>query len=253
MTLFNRNIHQIDAKTTFLNGTIDEEVYIEQPEGFEINNTDTQVSRLKKAIYGLKQAPRAWYARMDAYLLRIGFVKSSSNAYLYIKIVKNEPMIILLYVDDLFITSVEYKIIERKKMMATEFEMKDMGLMHYYLGLEVWQKPCEIYLGQGKYLIKMLQKFGMMDSRPVTTPMIKNLKKLRSSDSSLTDPTSYCKLVGSLMYLVNTRLDICFAANVLGECELEPRHDHWMTAKHILRYLRGTIHHSLKYDGKKVR
>jgi len=100
------NIHQMDVKTTFLNGTIDEEVYIEQLEGFEVNSRDSHVCRLKKALYGLKQAPRAWYARMDAYLLRIGFEKSSSNPNLYIKVVNNEPIIILLYVDDLFITGV---------------------------------------------------------------------------------------------------------------------------------------------------
>jgi len=87
----------------------------------------------------------------------------------------------------------------------------------------------------------------------MTTPMITNLKKLRDSDSSLVDPTSYCQLVGSLMYLVNTRPDICFAVNILSQFQLEPRHDHWIAAKHILRYLRGTIYHCLKYDGKEVK
>jgi len=129
------NIHQMDVKTTFLNGTIDEEVYIQQPEGFEENSKDTHVCQLKKVLYGLKQAPRAWCARMDAYLLRIGFVKSSADPNLYIIVVNNEPVIVLLYVDDLFITGVERRIQECKKMLATEFEMKDLGLMHYYLGL----------------------------------------------------------------------------------------------------------------------
>ena len=97
----------MDVKTTFLNGTINEEVYTEKNKGFEVNRRDSHVCRLKKALYGLKQAPRAWYARMDAYLLRIGFVKSSADPNLYIKVVDNEPTIILLYVDDLFITGVE--------------------------------------------------------------------------------------------------------------------------------------------------
>lgn len=95
---------------------------------------------------------------MDAYLLRIGFVKSFVDANLYIEILKNEPVIILLYQDDLFITGVERRILECKKMLAEKFEMKDHGLMHYYLGLEVWQKPVEIYLGQGKYIIKNVTK-----------------------------------------------------------------------------------------------
>eukprot|EP00253_Pinus_taeda_P036728 PITA_36728 len=224
------NIHQMGVKTTFMNGTIDEDVYIEQPKGFEENGRDTHVCRLKKALYGLKQAPRAWYARMDAYLLRIGFVKSSTDPNVYIKVVNKEPIIILLYVDDLFITGVERRIHECKTMLAPEFEMKDLGLMQYYLGLEVWQNPGEIYLGQEKYIIKLLQKFGMMDSKPMTIPMITNLKKLRSFDSSFVDPTSYHQLF-----------------------QLEPCHDHWIAAKHILRYLRGTIHHCLKYNIKDVK
>eukprot|EP00253_Pinus_taeda_P005080 PITA_05080 len=190
------NIHQMDVKTAFLNGNIDEEVYIEQPEGFEVNNRDSHDYRLKKALYGLKQ------------------------------VVNDEPVIILLYVDDLFIKGVERRIQECKKMLAAEFEMKDLELMHYYLGLEVWQRPREIYLGQGKYIIKLLHKFGMMDSKPMTTPLITNLKKLRDSDSSLVDLTSYRKLVGSVMYLVNTMRDICFAVNILIQFQLEPHHDH---------------------------
>lgn len=150
------NIHQMDVKTTFLNGNIDVEVYIEQPKGFEVNSRDSHVCKLKKTLYGLKQAPRAWYARMDAYLLRIGFMMSSADLNLYIKVMNNEPVIILLYVDDLFITGVERRIQECKKMLAIENKMKDLGLMYYYLGLEVWQRPREIYLVQGKYIIKVL-------------------------------------------------------------------------------------------------
>jgi len=145
---------------------------------------------------------------MVSYLMRMGFVKSSVDPNLYIKVVNNEPTIILLHADDLFITGVERRIQECKKMLVVEFEMQDLGLMHYYRGMEVWKNHGEIYLGQGKYIIKLLQKFGMMDSKPMINPMITNLKKLRSSDSSLVDPSSYCELVGFLMYLVNTRLDI---------------------------------------------
>jgi len=98
----------------------------------------------------------------------------------------------------------------------------------------------------------LLHKFGMMDSKPMITPMITNLKKLRRSYSSLMDPSSYRQLVGSLMYLVNTRLDICFDVNILSQFQLEPHYDHWIAAKHILRYLRGIIHHCLKYNSKEV-
>jgi len=244
------NIHQMDVKTTFLNDTIDEEVYIEQPLGFEVHDKESHVCRLKKTLYGLKQAPRAWYARMDTYLQRLGFLKSSSHPNLYIKVVKEEPVIILLYVDDPLITCVEGLIQECKKQLVVEFDMKDLGLMHYYLGLEVWQGPCEIYLGQGKYVIKMLQRFGMMYCKPTTTPMNTNWKRLRSSDSSPVDPTRYRQLVGSLMYHMNTRPNIFFAVNILSRFQIEPKYDHWIAAKHILRYLQGTIRYCLKYDRK---
>lgn len=156
----------------------------------------------------MNQDPRACHEIMDAYLLRIGFMKSFVDPNLYIKVVNNKLVIILLYVGVLFITSVERRIQECKKMLVDEFEKKDLGLMHYYLGLEVWQNLGDIYLGKGNYIIKLLHKFRMIDSNPMTTPMITNLKKLRGSCPSLVDPTSYCHLVGSLMYLVNTRVDI---------------------------------------------
>lgn len=120
--------------------------------------------------------------------------------------------------------------------------------MHYYLGLEVWQVPNEIYLGQGKYVIKMLNRFDMMDYKTMTTPMITNLKRLRSSELSPVDPSRYRQLIGSLMYLVNMRPDICFSVNVLNEFQVESKHDHWITTKHIWRYLQGTTHYCLKYD-----
>ena len=124
--------------------TIDEEVYIEQPKGFEVNRRDSHVYKVNKAIYGLKQYPRAWYTRMHTYLLINRFMNGIIDSNIYIKVLNSEPNIILLYVDDLFITSVEQKLEEFKKMLATEFEMKDLGLVHYYLCLEVWQKPKEI-------------------------------------------------------------------------------------------------------------
>ena len=118
------NLHQMDVKTTFLNGAI-EEVYIEQPQGFEVHSRDTHVCILKKSLYGLKQTLRAWYTIMDNYLTRLGFSKSHADPNLYYKVMDNSPVILLLYVDDLFIT-------------------------------KVWQKHGEVFLGQGKYAIKIL-------------------------------------------------------------------------------------------------
>lgn len=130
------SIHQMDVKTAFLNGIIQEEVYIEQPQGFEQHERETHVCRLKKALYGLKQAPRAWYLCIDTYLQEMGFNKSDADPNLYYIVVGEDPIILVLYVDDLFITGAERLIENCKKDLASEFEM-DIGLMHYFLGLEV--------------------------------------------------------------------------------------------------------------------
>jgi hypothetical protein len=214
----------MDVKTAFLDGAIEEEVYIEQPQGFEVHSRDTHVCKLKKVLYGLKQAPRAWYAKMDSYLMRLGFSKSHADPNLYYKVVDNAPVILLLYVDDLFITGEKSLIIQCKKELASEFDMKDLGLMHYYLGLEVWQKRGEVFLGQGKYAIKILQKFGMMDCKSMDTPMNTDIRKVKDPNSDPVDPSLYRQLIGSLMYLVNTRPDICFAVNTLSQFQEEPRH-----------------------------
>jgi hypothetical protein len=131
-------IHQMDVKTTFLNGLIEEEVYIEHPFGFEVHGRESHVCRLMKALYRLKQAPRAWYSRIDAYLQQLGFEKSEADPNLYFIVVGEDPLILLLYVDDIFITGVERLINSCKESLASEFEMTDIRLMHYLLGLEVW-------------------------------------------------------------------------------------------------------------------
>jgi hypothetical protein len=131
-------IHQMDVKTTFLNGLIEEEVYIEKPLGFEVHGRESHVCILKKALYGLKQDPRAWYSRIDAYLQQLGFEKSEEDPNLYFIVVGEDTLIIFLYVDDIFITGVERLISNYKESLASEFEMTDIGLMHYFLGLEVW-------------------------------------------------------------------------------------------------------------------
>jgi hypothetical protein len=131
-------IHQMDLKTNFLNEIIEEEVYIEKPHGFEVHGRESHVCRLKKSLYGLKQAPRAWYSRIDRYLKSMGFTKSEVDPNLYFILVGSDPLILVLYVDDLFLIGAEEIIVGCKVDLASEFEMKDIGLMHYFLGLEVW-------------------------------------------------------------------------------------------------------------------
>ena len=132
-------IPQMDIKIAFLNEVIEEEVYIEQPETFEMQEQKSHVCKLKRALYGLKQAPKAWYGRIDSYLQKMGFVKSDVDPNLYYLRVGDEPLILVLYVDDLFLIGSSKLIKDYKENLAVEFDMKDLGQMHYFLGLEFWQ------------------------------------------------------------------------------------------------------------------
>ena len=140
-------IHQMDVKTAFLNGVVEEEVYVEQPLNFETHDRESHVCILKKSLYGLKQAPRTWYGRIDGFLSSLGFTKSKADSKLYYKVEYGNPMILLLYVDDLFVTGMDGLISDMKRKLATEFEIKDLGMMHYFLGME---NADGILLGQGK-------------------------------------------------------------------------------------------------------
>jgi hypothetical protein len=181
--------------------------------------------------------------------MSLGFTKSKADSNLYFKIMNNELVILLLYVDDLFLTREENLIIECKKRFSSEFEIKDLGLMHYLLGLEVWKSPERIFLNQGKYTVKILKRFDMLECKPMNTPMEAKLKLLVDTSSELIDATLYRQIIGSLMYLMNTRPEICFAMNTLSQFLVEPRRVHLVAAKHVMRYLKGTIDYGLSYDG----
>eukprot|EP00253_Pinus_taeda_P021299 PITA_21299 len=192
-------IHQMDIKTTFLNEVIEEEVYIQQPEGFETHEKKNQ---------------------------KMGFVKSDTDPNLYYLIVENDPLILVLYVDDLFLTGSFRLIKDCKENLATEFDMKDLGRIHYFLGLEVWQQKGGIFLGQGRYTTEILKRLRMQECRPMATPMITNWKKINVTEDKEVDPTLYRQLIGSLMYLVNTRSNICYAVNALSQFMVELKRAH---------------------------
>ena len=135
-----------------------------------------------------------------------------------------------------------------KRKLAAKFEMKDLGMMHYFLGMEVWHNVDGIFLGQGKYVIEILKRFRMMDCKAITTPMALNLKLLSDASFEAVDAMMYHQMVGSLMSLKNTRPDIFFAMNTLSQFLTDPRHDHLIATKNILRYLNGTVDYGLKYD-----
>eukprot|EP00253_Pinus_taeda_P017337 PITA_17337 len=238
------NLHQMAVKTTFLHGLIKEEAYVE-----------FHMYRLKKSLYGIKQAPRALYERIDSYLMKLVFTWTEANHNLYFKVEDEKPLILVLYVDDLFLTGADPLIHKCKRELASEFEMKDLGMMHYFLGLEVWQKLGEIFLYQGKYVVKIFERFDMVDCKTVTTLMELDFKKLSSSAAGpiLQNVIEYRQLIGALMFLVNSRPDICFVVNTLSQHMVEPHQTHWIGAKDMLIYLHGTITHGLRYTARDMR
>ena len=242
-------IHQMDVKSAFLNGDLDEEVYIEQPQGYIVKGEEDKVLKLKKALYGLKQAPRAWNTRIDKYFKGKNFIKCPYEHALYIKNQNNDILIACLYVDDLIFTGNNPSMFEDfKKEMTKEFEMTDIGLMSYYLGIEVKQEENGILITQEGYAKEVLKKFKMDDCNPVSTPMECGAKLSKHEDGESVDPTLFKSLVGSLRYLTCTRPDILYAVGVVSRYMELPTTTHMKAAKRILRYIKGTINFGLYYS-----
>jgi len=172
------------VKTAFLNGMIEEEVYIEQHEGFETLDHESHVCRLKRALHGLKKAPCAWYTRIDSYFTGLGFTKGEAYANLYHIGVEGKILIIVLYVDDLILTGDEKFIKSCREYIAREFEMKDMGLMHYFLGMEVWQGDGELFVSQGKYSNEILRIFHMESCIKLSENPFFHNRLLRKEDAT---------------------------------------------------------------------
>eukprot|EP00253_Pinus_taeda_P034018 PITA_34018 len=194
-------------------------------------------------------------ARINNYFTRLGFTKSEVDANLYHIIVDGTLLIIVLYVDDLILIGDDELIKSCEKDLAREFEMKDMGLMHYFLGMEVWQRDGEEFVSQGKYANEIIRRFHMDMCKPMETPLTGNWRKEDATLGEVIATTVYWQLVGSLMYLVNTQPDLCFAMNQLSQAMVQPTKLFWKVVKHVLRYLRGTTQYGLWYkriEGKKL-
>jgi len=243
------NIHQLDVKSAFLNGDLKEEVYLVQPEGFVKQGQEHLVCRLRKALYGLKQAPRSWYVKIDTFFLQNGFVKSKNDPNLYVKKdEKGNVALISLYVDDLIITGSAHKLIEEIKVQLSQvFEMKDLGELHYCLGIEVWREPGKTLITQSKYTKEILKKFNMTACKAMSTPLEQNAKLYREDGSKEADGTLYRQLVGSLNYLTTTRPDIAYSVSILSQFMAKPSGNHWNAAKKVLRYLKGTVNLGIMY------
>ncbi|KAE8706056.1 Detected protein of unknown function [Hibiscus syriacus] len=242
-------IQQMDVKSAFLNGVLEEELYIQQPSGYEVKGHEDKVLKLKKALYGLKQAPRAWNSRIDKYFQENGFNKCPYEHALYIKIKDGDILIVCLYVDDLIFTGSNPSMFnEFKDVMMKEFEMTDTGLMAYYLGIEVKQQNDGIFISQESYAKEILKKFKMENYKPISTPAEYGIKMTKHEEGESVDPTFFKSLVGSLRYLTCTRPDILHAVGLVSRYMESPTTTHFKAAKRILRYLKGTIDFGLFYS-----
>lgn len=174
---FKFKLYQMDVKSAFLNEVIQEEVYVEQPKGFQDSSLPDHVFKLKKALYGLKQAPRAWYDRLTSFLLKQGFVRGNANMTLFIRSKNHHNLIVQIYVDDIIfgatLDSLAYNFAETMKQ---EFEMRMIGELNYFLGLQVKQSNEGIFISQTKYAKDLVKKFGLEGKSRARTPMSTSMK-----------------------------------------------------------------------------
>uniref|UniRef100_A0A2N9GK89 Reverse transcriptase Ty1/copia-type domain-containing protein n=1 Tax=Fagus sylvatica TaxID=28930 RepID=A0A2N9GK89_FAGSY len=241
-------LRQLDVKNAFLHGALKEEVYMTQPQGYIDSQHPSHVCKLLKSIYGLKQAPRAWFESFTSQLLHLGFSASTADSSLFIY--KNDNIIayLLLYVDDIVLTSntptfLDHLIAQLSKI----FDLKDLGQLHYFLGLQVTRTSAGLHLNQAKYASDLLKKHNMMDSKPAKTPSCPNTRLSLHDGDPLPDPHAYRSLVGALHYLTFTRPDISFSVHQVCQYMSAPTTIHLAAAKRILRYLRGTLFHGIAF------
>jgi histone deacetylase 1/2 len=240
------SIHQLDVHNAFLNGELQEDVYMQQPLGFEDSNFPNHVCKLQKAIYGLKQAPRMWYNKLQDTLLSWGFSNSNTDASLFLYHLDDSQMFVLVYVDDIIVTGNNSSLIQQLiHDLNTHFALKDLGKLHYFLGIEMSYSNGMCHLSQTKYIQDLLVKSELTDCKPIATPMASDRVLSLHDGNLLEDPKPYRSLVGALQYCTITRPDLSFSVNKVCQFLHAPTDVHFKAVKRILRYLKGTIHHGL--------
>jgi histone deacetylase 1/2 len=243
------HLRQLDIQNAFLNGLLEEEVFMRQPPGFEDPSHPSYLCHLKKAIYGLKQAPRAWHARLSSVLGSLGFRASTADTSLFILCRTGLTMFLLVYVDDIIVVSSSSSATARLILeMSSAFAVKDLGPLHYFLGIEVHRQTSGgLLLTQKKYSMELLQRANMLKCMPASTPMtvVDRLSAHEGTPLSADDATRYRSIVGGLQYLTLTRPDISFAVNKVCQYLQAPRDPHWTAVKRILRFVKFTMGHGL--------
>lgn len=249
----NLHLHQMDVQTAFLNGDIDVELYMTQPEGYEKGE---KVCKLKRSLYGLKQASRTWNKKMDDTLKELGFRQSSADHCMYTLGTSGSKdwTILALYVDDLILAAKDLRFLESiKDKLKMRFKMQDLGKLKYCLGLEVTEGESYLHISQERYITQMLEKFRMEDSKPVATPQDCSQQLTKSAPMDAAEQKDmenipYRNAVGAMIYAATaTRPDIANAVGNVSKFMENPNRTHWNAVKRIFRYLNGTKDYGLHY------
>jgi hypothetical protein len=221
-------------------------MYMEQPSGYVDQTHPNLVCKLKKTLYGLKQAPKAWLDKIGQYLVTSGFQTSHADFSLYVKKTDHGIVIIVIYVDDLIIIrDSDANISNLKKLLKQKFEMKDLGKLCYFLGIEVIHSPKGIWLLQRQYALNKLAEYGMTGCKPILIPLEQNVKLSADEGDLVEDTTMYKRIVGSLIYMTITRPDLSYEVGVVSQFMQTPRKPHLDVVRCILRYILKYIKHTL--------
>ncbi|GJW60296.1 putative ribonuclease H-like domain-containing protein [Tanacetum coccineum] len=233
-------VYQMDVKSAFLYGKIDEEVYVSQPLGFIDPKDPKKVYKVVKALYGLHQAPRAWYATLSTFLLKNGYRRGTIDKTLFIKKDKSNIMLVQVYVDDIIFGSTKKSWCDEfEVLMKSRFQMSSMGELTFFLGLQVKQKEDGIFISQDKYVAEILKKFDFASVKTASTPIETQKPLVKDEEASDVDVHLYRSMIGSLMYLTASRPDIMFAVCACSRFQVTPKTSHLNAVKRIFRYLKG--------------
>jgi hypothetical protein len=248
----------MDVKTAFLQGDLDDEIYMKQPSGFVDPERPDHVCKLNKGIYGLKQAARCWNNSINSYLLSHGYKKSTADTCVYIKTITSKDgaihlVIIAVYVDDMIIVSNNTGMMKKEKEeIATKFQVEDLGEVHYVVGMHIIRnrERRTISINQRKYLEGVIKKFDMENCKSVSTPLElgRKYEELGKEDEQF-DTRKYQRAIGCLTYAATiSRPDLSIAVSILSKFMSNPGVEHWKGVKRVLRYVKGTLDYGLLYS-----
>ncbi|GJS24986.1 putative ribonuclease H-like domain-containing protein [Tanacetum coccineum] len=220
-------VYQMDVKSAFLYGTIEEEVYVHQPSGFVDPAHPNKVYKVVKALYGLHQSPRAWYETLSSFLLENGFRRGTIDKTLFFKKNKSDIMLVQVYVDNIIFGSTKKSMCTGfEEVMHKRFQMSSMGELTFFLGLQVKQQPDGIFISQDKYVADILKKFNFCSIKTATTPIESNRPLVKDEDGVEVDVHEYRSMIGSLMYLTASRPDIMFDVCACARFQVTPKASH---------------------------